>query len=105
MPRWQNTDRRDRLPPDWESKIRPKILRRDGRMCQWKFSDGTLCLDRANQVDHIKRGDDHRDSNLQSLCERHHAQKSSSEGGAARAVQRRKMAARFRRVEEHPGLI
>lgn len=101
---WTNSTRRDRLPPDWES-IRRRILRRDGRMCQWVLTDGTMCLDSATEVDHKQRGDDHRDANLQALCPMHHARKSAGEGGEAKASHMQKMDKRFRRSEEHPGAL
>jgi hypothetical protein len=74
-------------------------------MCQWRLPDGTLCLDSATDVDHINPGDDHRESNLQSLCPMHHARKSAGEGGKAVAAKKRAAANRFQRVEEHPGLM
>lgn len=101
---WTNSSRRDRLPSDWP-RIRGRILRRDKKLCQWRMPDGDKCLAPATDVDHIRAGDDHRDNNLQSLCSMHHRRKSSSEGGTARGAARRKVAARFRRVEEHPGMM
>jgi 5-methylcytosine-specific restriction endonuclease McrA len=74
-------------------------------MCQWKFEDETLCLDRATDVDHIVPGDDHSLTNLRSLCGRHHRFKSSQEGAHAAAAKRRQIAKKFQRVEEHPGLM
>lgn len=104
MPGWQNSDRRDRLPPDWHSIV-ARIMRRDQRMCQWKFDDDTLCLDPARDVDHIVPGDDHRDANLRALCARHHKRKTGQEGAAAMHARRRKIANSFKRTEEHPGLL
>jgi len=110
---WDKSDRRSRLPPDWD-KIRRRILKRDSpnglnwrlAECQWKISDpDDICGQKATDVDHIRRGDDHRDSNLQSLCGMHHRRKSSSEGGEGNAVNRRKIDASFRREEDHPGII
>lgn len=104
MPQWSSSTRRDRLPADW-SKIRTRVLKRDSFRCQWRLPSGRRCGEYANQVDHIRPGDDHGMENLQSLCEDHHAIKSSSEGGQARAEKRRQISSRFRRVEEHPGLL
>ena len=110
---WSSSDRRSRLPSDWEL-IRKRVLRRDSpngsdwrlAQCQYEIP-GTddICGMTANQVDHIVPGDDHRDSNLQSLCEMHHRRKSSSEGAAAVKANRRKIAKRYVRTEEHPGLL
>lgn len=104
MPQWKNSTRRDRLPPDWSRTVK-RIMRRDNRMCQWRLDDGTLCLAYATDVDHIRRGDDHRDSNLRALCGMHHQRKSSQEGGQAAAAKKRRIAKRYLRTEEHPGLI
>lgn len=68
---WSTSDRRSRLPKDWE-RIRRIVLRRDGGRCQ---SCGAL----ANQVDHVTAGDDHSPSNLQALCEPCHQRKTNAE--------------------------
>lgn len=74
-------------------------------MCLWELPDGTICLDSATDVDHIRPGDDHREHNLQSLCYMHHARKSASEGGQAVWAKKKAMAKRFQRTEDHPGLL
>lgn len=96
---WAGSDRRAELPPNWNSEIRPAILLRDGYRCRW-LTHGTRCGRQANQVDHIKPGNDHRPENLQALCAEHHAAKSSAEGNAARWAVRQRRA-----PEAHPGLI
>lgn len=102
---WNTSDRRSRLPADWP-KIRKRVLRRDHYECQWKMPDsGDICGQAATDVDHIRRGDDHRETNLRSLCGPHHRQKSSSEGAQAAKAKRRKIAKRYVRTEEHPGLM
>lgn len=105
MPQWSNSNRRERLPPEWPA-IRRRILKRDNRECQHRDRGSReICGDFANEVDHIQHGDDHSDGNLQALCSWHHARKSSSEGGAARAVKRRQIRSKYRRTEDHPGLL
>lgn len=102
MPGWKGSNRRNTLPRNWYTEIRPRILRRDRERCRWIRNDTEEpCNARANQVDHIDqtRNWDHSDGNLQSLCEYHHAIKSSGEGGRA-ASERRKTAAR----RNHPGV-
>ena len=101
---WNNSDRRSRLPPDWE-KIRKRVLRRDQSMCQEKVAEGDICGQHATDVDHIRPGDDHSDGNLRSLCGPHHRAKSSSEGAKALKAKRTKISKSFTRVEEHPGLL
>lgn len=100
---WSGSNRRSRLPKDWP-KIRNRVLKRDQHTCT-HIDDGIRCSERATEVDHIRPGDDHRESNLRSLCSDHHQAKSSAEGGAALAAQRRRHNARFRRTETHPGLL
>lgn len=104
MPKWQNSSRRDRLPSNWP-QIRKRILRRDGKVCQWRLEDGGKCLAPATDVDHIRAGDDHSDGNLRSLCYDHHKFKSSQEGAQALAKKRRQISKRFVRSEDHPGLL
>ncbi|WP_159794477.1 HNH endonuclease [Puerhibacterium puerhi] len=98
---WKGSTRRRRLPRNWP-QIRARILERDRHACRWIREDtGRRCGAYATEVDHIHRGDDHRDSNLQALCDWHHQQKSAMEGGMAS-----KAAAERRRAEpQHPGLI
>lgn len=70
---------------------------------------GNRCPELATEVDHVQRGDDHSEANLRSICEYHHRKKSSIEGGQARMEQWKKQRAeidrRFRRDEQHPGLL
>lgn len=98
---WAGSNRRAELPPGWYSRIRPRILRRDKGVCQWRMAVGGICEAHANQVDHIRDPNDHRDENLQALCKRHHDRKSSAEGNAARAPR----PSRRRQPEPHPGAI
>lgn len=99
---WEGSDRRSRLPRDWPL-IRARVLARDAYMCQHTRTDtGRMCGAHATDVDHVHRGDDHRDTNLQALCDYHHRKKSGSEGGNAsrEARARRKKATAY----VHPGL-
>lgn len=105
MPGWSGSDRRSRLPADW-AKRRKRILARDHYRCQHRRPDGSVCGASANQVDHRVAGDDDSDANLISLCEAHHAMKSSSEGGRAvhRGARRRPRVKPWRREAKHPGM-
>lgn len=104
MPQWAGSDRRSRLPANWAS-IRSRVLRRDGSQCTAVSHDGVRCAEPATDVDHIVAGDDHREANLRSLCGWHHQRKSSAEGAAALARKRRANDRKFRRTEDHPGLL
>lgn len=104
MSGWNGSSRRDRLPPDWPI-IRKRVLKRDGWLCQWRMTDGSKCHADANEVDHVKRGDDHELRNLRSLCKWHHAKKSAGEGASAGWAKKRQIDQRFRRSEDHPGLL
>ena len=103
---WDTSDRKSRLPPDWP-EIRIRIFQRDKYRCQWRVSpSGEICGQLATDVDHIQRGDNHADSNLQALCGPHHRSKSSSEGAKAKHAMKRQIQKRFARpVEKHPGRI
>lgn len=100
MPGWEGSDRRQRLPSNWDS-IRARILRRDSHRCTW-IENSQRCAETATDVDHRKAGDDHSDSNLRSLCGKHHRRKSAREGAAAA---NRLRSLRYRKPERHPGLI
>lgn len=93
---WSTSDRRERLPDDWDA-IRLDVFRRLGKRCLIK---GAGCLGRATEVDHIRAGDDHSPANLRPACSRCHGRKSSAEGNAMRA---RLRAAGRRRTPRHPG--
>lgn len=89
---WETSNRRQRLPREWQT-IRRRILRRDEGRCYVCGQSG------ADGVDHIVPGDDHSDGNLAAIHSRPcHAIKSSREGRAAQPRQRRPS-------EKHPGLI
>jgi len=103
MPAWEGSDRRSRLPDNWES-LRRDVLERDGGRCRW-IEGGRRCNAPATDVDHIRPGDDHSPSNLRSLCGPHHQVKSSREGAFALARKRKQIRQRFRRNEQHPGVI
>lgn len=98
---WEGSNRRAELPRDWYTRIRPRILARDGHVCQWPTETGP-CRVTANQVDHKVPGDDHRDENLWALCGHHHGHKTALEGNTARTRKGRTSSLRPR--EQHPGL-
>lgn len=94
---WQGSTRAARLPPNWHTEIRPRILTRDNGQCQIRLPG---CTSTATEVDHRQQGDDHNDANLQAACHWCHGKKSSAEGNAARHRYSNK-----RPAEPHPGLI
>lgn len=104
MPGWVNSDRRDRLPPEWP-QMRLETLKAAGWKCQHKDAYGARCNAQATDVDHVEPGDDHRPQNRQALCAKHHGSKSGREGAWALAAKRRKINQRFRRTEVHPGQL
>lgn len=94
---WEGSDRKSRLPSNWEKGIVPLVLRIHGRICHKCGEPG------ADAVDHLKPGDDHSLENLRPIhqdvppyCHRY---KSSAEGSAAKRALR---AARTRPAEPHP---
>lgn len=97
---WQGSTRRARLPRNWRT-LRARVLRRDGYICQARFSEGQLCGQPATDVDHIEPGDDHSMANLRALCAWCHARKSATEGGTAAALTRVRTQ---RPVPTHPAL-
>lgn len=86
---WSTSDRRDRLPTDWQSTV-ARILARDGHRCRQKLPSGLRCpRSRASghrvEVDHRWSPDRHDDANLWTLCAHHHKQKTQREAQEARS--------------------
>lgn len=101
MPGWSTSRRKQSLPADWQTR-REATFRRDGYQCTATRADtGERCTERATDCDHVDqtRNWDHSPANLTSLCSHHHATKSSSEGGRAKAARDRATTRR------HPGLV
>jgi 5-methylcytosine-specific restriction protein A len=101
---WETSDRRGRLPGNWD-QLRRKVLRDAKHACQVKLGPGRICGKHATEVDHIRAGDDHSFANLRAICSDCHGRKSSAEGNAARRQRRKEISQRFRRTEQHPGLL
>ncbi|MYY79777.1 MULTISPECIES: HNH endonuclease [unclassified Streptomyces] len=94
---WKGSTRRQRLPSNWASKIRPAAhARNPEHICHLCGQPG------GDYLDHKKPGDDHSPDNLDWAHDRvppHcHRYKSSREGLAARPR-------RNRTPEAHPGLL
>lgn len=102
---WAGSDRRARLPDNWDELV-AETRERAGGQCEAKVfaSRGGRfrCPHPGTDCDHIERGDDHRQENLQWLCEYHHRKKTSAEGLAARDAIKAKGT---RPPEQHPGRI
>lgn len=94
--KWKDSDRSKDLPPNWKT-IRLKVLKRDDYICQWKDVEEGRCREVPTEVDHIKSSLNHDLTNLQSLCHRHHAMKTSKEASLARETNRKKVSSSFRR--------
>ena len=93
---WETSDRRAGLPADWSAR-RGRVLQRDRGLCQIR---GPRCTRTATDVDHVRRGNNHDDENLQAVCRACHNGKTATES-AARKRQLRD--ARKRPQERHPG--
>lgn len=104
-PAWEGSDRRDRLPIDWKERRREGRRRNPRQICHWCGLPG------GTDFDHIIRGDDHSQENLDWIHSRRdveagrskrncHGEKTGAEGAAARAQRRRQ----HRPEEVHPAL-
>lgn len=99
---WSTSTRKSRLPENWEA-LRLEVRDRAGGRCEYADANGR-CPNIGNQCDHIIRGDDHSKANLQWLCTKHHAIKSSREGGSAKRRRfKRKSKLSSWNQEGHPG--
>lgn len=96
---WATSDRRQRLPPDWES-IRAEVKRRAHGRCEATEHD-PRCDGTGTDTDHITPGDDHSLPNLQWLSGPCHRAKTARETAARN---RARAAARIR-TETHPGAL
>jgi 5-methylcytosine-specific restriction protein A len=94
---WKDSDRLERLPPGWNTVVRPAVFALYGDKCHWCGLGG------SDGVDHLEPGDDHSLRNLRPIhddpC---HRQKSAREGVEARAKRR---AESRMPTETHPGLL
>nr|DAQ13567.1 MAG TPA: HNH endonuclease [Caudoviricetes sp.] len=85
---WETSNRRSRLPRDWEARRRIVIARDNGR-CQ-AVVGGVHCAAEGTEVDHIDAGDNHNLTNLQLLCKACHAWKTRGEATAGLLARQRK---------------
>lgn len=105
MAGWQNSDRRDHLPSNWAA-LREQRFKMDGYRCTAKDpSTDERCPEPAEECDHLGRRDDHRLHMLTSLCTWHHGKKSGHQGAKAMWARKKAHEKKFRRTEEHPGLL
>lgn len=79
-PQWAGTNRKARLPADWEQKRQATAMIANGQ-CQWMIN-GQRCTTPGTDCDHIIEGDDHAQHNLQWLCGPHHRQKTIADSRA-----------------------
>ena len=97
---WSTSDRRSRLPADWQAIRRRVQVRAHGRCQAQVHAPG--CDGRGTECDHIQPGDDHSLTNLQMLSHACHTAKTQAE---AAARNRRDAALRKRPAETHPGRL
>lgn len=100
-PAWEGSDRRSRLPGNWPDLRAEAERRNPDHICHWCGAPG------GSDLDHIQRGDDHRQANLDWIHSRKdfqtrsfrncHGEKTGAEGAAARPGIRRP-------PEQHPAL-
>lgn len=88
-PGWRYSDRKERLPDNWNELKELALERNPERICHWCREPG------GHDLDHKVRGDDHRLENLDWIHSRSdfeagrskvncHGQKTGAEGAAAR---------------------
>ena len=90
---WSTSDRRDRLPADWDRRV-AAVKRRAHGNCEatWHVPE---CDGVGRECDHVTQGDDHSLGNLQWLSGPCHAAKTRLDNGYTRSV--------AAPVEQHPG--
>ena len=98
---WRGSTRKARLPKDWKQR-RARVFAEYGRICHVCGEPG------ADEVDHVKRGDDHSLENLRPIhgwrtpqgC---HKYKTARESAEVRQQKRERLIKR--RLRPHPGLL
>lgn len=101
MSGWGDSDRKERLPSNWDALVR-FVKERAGGRCEWRLPSHKRCPRPGTDCDHKVAGDDHRVENLQWLCPTHHGKKTAFEAHRAKA---KKKASRLRPTEDHPGRV
>lgn len=96
--RWASSNRREELPPDWASRLVPRILNRDPD-CQLQLQG---CTGMSTEVDHIGDKHDHSNGNLRGVCSPCHSKRTQAQ---ARAAHRAHYQQVRRQPEPHPGVI
>ena len=99
MSGWQESNRRQELPDNWNA-LRASVIRRAQGRCQWKLPSGKRCPRPGTDVDHYGDKDDH--SKLRLLCEKHHNDHTAWQAKQAKVKTKQ---SRYRRGEEHPGTL
>lgn len=97
---WETSDRRARLPEDWNQRV-AQVKVRDGGRCTWRLPSGARCPRPGRDVDHRVNDDNHDLRNLQLLCGDHHERKTAREAWAGKA----KRKAKKRPSERQPGAL
>lgn len=109
--KWNSSDRRSRLPNDWQ-QLRQHVITRANGQCEATIQtdppktitpETIRCPNHGTDVDHINRGDNHAVSNLQLLCGPCHAIKTGDEATEALRQLNAKLAHPATRAT-HPGL-
>ena len=90
---WSTSTRHDRLPDDWDARVKAVKKRAKGR-CEERFH-APDCDGRGRDVDHKMQGDDHSLENLQLLSGPCHDRKTRLDNGYMAAVRAP--------IEAHPG--
>lgn len=96
---WETSDRRARLPSNWNQLV-AQVKKRDGGQCTWRLPSGTRCPRPGTDVDHRVNDDNHDLRNLRLLCPHHHHQKTAREAWVGKRAKRQ---GRQKRIEGHPG--
>lgn len=94
--RWQGSQRRSQLPPDWAKRRRRVFARDDWTCVDCGHRDPTA---RTLECDHVAAPDDHRLTSLATRCADCHQRRTQAQAAAGRARRSRR-----RPPEPHPGL-
>lgn len=97
---WSTSDRKDRLPPNWQEIRRIVKARAKGKCEAEVHAKG--CPGWGSEADHIIPGDDHRIESIQWLSGPCHWAKTNRETAARN---RERKTARYKPSEQHPGRL
>lgn len=101
MSGWASSNRRDQLPPNWQTLRRQAKTRAHG-ICE-HATNGQRCTNPGTELHHTRDNDDHRLEVLEWICRDCH--RAETQRQSREAWNKRYIEAKKRDPETHPGIL